>query len=227
MSCWPGGAEGQVGVVSGAAGPVPKIAIRIRVEIVEIRDAAIDREIIGRQAGIGMDARRRVVKHVQRRVARSTRDGFAEQIDPAHGLGKFVLDDTDEVVYAGNRPVGGVVGVWIRATEPRIPINIGAGLLKGQSQCLGVGRGDPHRPVDRHADWHCRRGGRVDAGKRIFDGRVAVTRKIGLALAQRADLQRLTGYLAIADGDINRDRTCEYAFVVVNHIADGRNEPCR
>ena len=138
-----------------------------------------------------------------------------------------MLDDANKIVFARNRAIIRIVGERKNVAETGEAVDIGTGLLKLQSECLGFSGSDPHRAADRHAGRQACRSRRVDTRERVDDGRVAVVAEEGFALAQRIRLQLLAVDLAVADIDVDGNWGGEDAFVVADDIVDGGDEPGR
>ncbi len=116
-------AERQGGIIARAGGPIPEIAIRICVVIVQICGAVIDRKISLRTRE-SVNARRREVEQVHHVVAvwRSS-DCAAKQEYPAHDFRNFMGNHPEKVVRAGRYAVAVIVieNPW-RIAEPDITV---------------------------------------------------------------------------------------------------------
>jgi len=165
-----------------------------------------------------------VIEIEQRVTALSAAEALAEQINAAHILGEFVLDDPDEVVLAGDRAVVRVISKGVDAAETRIGIDGAAVVGAGEPERFGLGIGQPHLAGRSDRQRGC--GGRIDLGQRGLDRRIAVAVEIRLALAERAGSERLAVYFAVAHIDVDGNGCGNDAFQVADGVLDCGRE-CR
>jgi hypothetical protein len=132
-------AEGEKGIVSGAACPITVIAVWIGVEIVQIGSAVVDGKISGLGAYETMRTRRRKVKKIHHAVTRRAADPSASQQLAAHHLGYLMRDDGKKIILTRGNAVG-VVEIEDRAAgEPDITVEIAARTLQAHGLRLRGG----------------------------------------------------------------------------------------